>query len=492
MHADRMLRVLAQLSFALAPLGAASEPIDLNDPMPRSVLFQVESSTNPATVGQSFGGPSLPATYSASGGTGTLVIPVESHEALRGGLTPVPGSFTPIVISIDLATHAATSQPAGGQATDGGNLSFSWSLHALTTNGTAGFVGPNFTPPLLCTSQQQIDEFCQFYPPICGKTCIQVAGSAFDPASGKVNLVGGEDQSGCDGTVCQGPFTVFTLLGDLRLLEANQVPAVPWTASPLLALGLLAASAVALLRRRARAVLLLALALLPSAARALTPLDPSDPTPRSVLVELETSPNLATVGASFGPPQPATYSASGVTGTLLIPAASHQALRGVSSATAFVISIDLATGAATSQPTSGGSIIGPGQAAVFVQQALGTGTLAGFMDGQLGIPSFCTSQADVEAACQINPIPEVCNQICVVVPGAVFDPGSGKLNLVGAEQRQICGGTGCFGTHTAFSHYGDLRVSELTAVPALPWAATSLLARSLLAMTMWWTRRSTR
>jgi hypothetical protein len=243
MHADRMLRVLAQLSFALAPLGAASEPLDLNDPTPRSVLFQVESSTNPATVGQSYGGPSLPATYSASGGTGTLVIPVASHEALRGGLTPVPGSFTPILIQFDLATLAATSQPAGGQATDGGNLTFSWSLHALTTNGTAGFVGPNFTPPLLCTSQQQIDQFCQVYPPICGKTCIQVAGSAFDPASGKVNLVGGEDQSGCDGTICQGPFGVITLLGDLRISEAPAAPALPWPAVPVLALSLLAATA---------------------------------------------------------------------------------------------------------------------------------------------------------------------------------------------------------------------------------------------------------
>jgi hypothetical protein len=487
MHADRMLRVLAQLSFALVPLGAASEPLDLNDPTPRSVLFQVESSTNPATVGQSYG-PSLPATYSASGGTGTLVIPVESHEALRGGLTPVPGTFTPIVIQIDLATLAATSQPAGGQASDG-QLSFSFSLRALTTNGTVGFVGPNFTPPLVCTSQQQIDEFCQFFPPICGKTCIQVAGSPFDPGSGKVNLVGGEDQSGCDGTVCQGPFTVITLLGDLRLLEANQVPSLPWTAAPLLALGLLAASAIALFRRPTRAVLVLAL--VPTAARAFGPLDPSDPTPRGVLVELETSANLAMVGTSFGAPQPATYSASGGTGTLVIPAASHQALRGVGSATAFVISIDLATGAATSQPTNGGTLIGPGQAAVFAQQPLGTGTLAGFMDGQLGIPTFCTSQADVEAACQINPIPEVCNQICVVVPGAVFDPGSGKLNLVGAEQRQICGGTGCFGTHTAFSHYGDLRVSELTAVPALPWPAASLLALSLLTVASLWKRRTT-
>ena len=216
------------------------------------------------------------------------------------------------------------------------------------------------------------------------------------------------------------------------------------------------------------------------------PLDLNDPTPRGVLVEPEISSNLATVGQSFGAPLPATYSASGGTGTLVIPVASYETLRSGSltpvpgSFTALVISIDLATGSATSQPASGAVISGPGQAAVFTQQALGTDTLAGFMDGSTGVPIFCTSQADVEAACQINPIPEICNATCVVVPGAPFDPVSGKLNLVGAEQRQLCGGTGCFGAHTAFSHFGDLRLSESAAVPVLPPLLAAALA-SLLA-----------
>jgi hypothetical protein len=218
------------------------------------------------------------------------------------------------------------------------------------------------------------------------------------------------------------------------------------------------------------------------AARAASsePFDPSDPTPRGVLVQLENSSDLATVGQSFGAGVTASYTASGGTGTIVIPPASHAALRGVASAGAYVIYIDLATGAATSQPTSGGSPVGPGQLALFSQQALGTATLAGFMDGS-PTPLFCTSQADVVAACQANPIPEICNATCVLVPGASYDPVTGEINLVGGEQRQICGGTGCSGTHIAFAHAGDLRFSEGPGVPALPWPALVLLGLSLVA-----------
>lgn len=250
MRARTSLRI-GMLPLALAA-AAAAEPLDVNDPMPRDVLVQLESSSDPAAVGQSFG-PALPATYSASGGVGAFVIPVETHEAMRAFLPPVPGSFTPITIQIDLATHAASSQPAGGAMADG-PITFSFSLSALSTAATAGFVGPNFSPPLLCTSQQQIDDLCPVFPPICGKTCIFVSGSAYDPGTGKVNLVGGESQSGCDGAVCQGPFTLFSTAGDLRLLEANEVPALPWPAPALVALAMAAFAACALRMRPADAL----------------------------------------------------------------------------------------------------------------------------------------------------------------------------------------------------------------------------------------------
>jgi hypothetical protein len=231
------LRTLASAVLALAAATAHAEPLDLNDPTPRDVLFQVETSGNLATVGQSFG-PALPATYSASGGIGTLVIPISSHEALRAFLPPVPGSFTPIVIQIDLATHAATSQPAGGQMADG-PITFAFTQNALGTGTTGGFVGPTLAP-LFCISQQQVDNLCPIFPPICGQTCTLVPGSVYDPQSGELNLIGSETQSGCDGAVCQGPFDLFTQRGDLRLSEATEIPLLPAPAGALLFLCLLA------------------------------------------------------------------------------------------------------------------------------------------------------------------------------------------------------------------------------------------------------------
>lgn len=226
---------------ALAPAHAfAQTPLDVNDPTPRDVLVQLETSANLGVVGVTYG-PALPATYSASGGVGTLVIPVASHEAMRSGLPPIPGSFTPVVIHIDLTTLAASSEAASG-AQGQGQFGLSFTLNPLNTTGPAGFIGPTL-PPLFCTSQQQVDDLCPVFPPICGETCTLVPGSLYDPGTGKVNLVGSETQQGCDGAVCQGPFTYFTRFGDLRLLEADVVPALPWPTAMLLALLLLAAAA---------------------------------------------------------------------------------------------------------------------------------------------------------------------------------------------------------------------------------------------------------
>ena len=234
----RLARIAA---LALAPAAALAEPLDVLDPTPRSVLVEREISTDPATVGQSYG-PPVPATYSASGGTGTLVIPIESHQTLRGGpaIPPVPGSYTPIVISIDLATGAATSQPAAG-AHAGGGQTFSFAVNALSTSAPGGFVGPQF-PPLFCASQAEVDAQCPTFPPICGKTCFLVPGAAYDPLTGEINLVGSETQQGCDGTFCQGPFTMFSTQGDLRFSEGPDVPALPAPAAALLLVCLLAAT----------------------------------------------------------------------------------------------------------------------------------------------------------------------------------------------------------------------------------------------------------
>ena len=104
-----------------------------------------------------------------------------------------------------------------------GMLAFGFWQGPLGTATTAGFVGPA-TPPLFCTSQAQVDLLCQSVPLFCGKTCTLVPGSAYDPSSGRVNLVGPEHQSGCDGSVCQGPIEMFSGLGDLRLTDADPRP----------------------------------------------------------------------------------------------------------------------------------------------------------------------------------------------------------------------------------------------------------------------------
>ena len=221
-------------------------PLDVSDPTPRTVFVQIESSSNRATVGQTFG-PAFPATYSASGNTGTLTISIATHEQMRtDGFTPVPGTFTPLVFEIDRTTLQATSQVASG-ALGSGQAGFSFTQQVLGTTTTAGFMGPS-VPPLFCTSQAQVDQICMFVPSFCGQTCTIVPGSAYDPGTGEVNLVGRETQTGCDGGMCQGPFDFFTERGDLRLTEGAEVPVLPGLA-PLALFALLVAGGRALRRR---------------------------------------------------------------------------------------------------------------------------------------------------------------------------------------------------------------------------------------------------
>lgn len=234
--------------FALAALlgalpATAQAPLDVLDPTPRDVLLQFEISANLATVGQTFG-PTFPATYSVSGNTGTLVISTATHELIRsgGGWSPVPGSFTPIVFAIDLTTLEATSQPAGGQI-ESGPVTLAFTQNVLDTTALGGFMGPD-VPSFFCTSQQEVDDACLLVPIFCGQVCTIVPGSPYDPATGRVNLIGSETQTGCDGAVCSGPFDFFTAGGDLQLSEAPGVPAL----SPLGALTLAVLLAVAAAR----------------------------------------------------------------------------------------------------------------------------------------------------------------------------------------------------------------------------------------------------
>jgi hypothetical protein len=237
--------VRAALSTALAlPLLAsaahaqAGAPLDVSDPTPRTVLVQVETSTNFAIVGQTFG-PAFPASYAVSGNIATLTITAETHEQMRDGsfYMAVPGTFSPLVIEIDRTTLEATSEPAYGVLDVGFPISFTQQTLGTTTLG--GFVGPG-VGPLFCTSQQAIDDACQLWGQFCGLTCTLVPGDAYDPGSGRANLIGIETQTGCHGP-CQ-TFDYFTPQGDLRLTEAVQIPALPGLA-PLVLVGWLAAAA---------------------------------------------------------------------------------------------------------------------------------------------------------------------------------------------------------------------------------------------------------
>jgi hypothetical protein len=233
------------------PAGAAVVPLRIDDATQRPVYIQAENSSHLATVGQSFGS-AFPATYSASGGVGTLTVDPQTFSQLEPiGIAPVPGSFTPFVIQIDLATRHATSSTASGSYAGGGQ-SQSFTLHPLASNATLGFAGPS-VPPLPCVSQQQVDTWCQVVPIFCGQTCTLVPGSAYDASSGRVNLVGSETVSGCDGSFCQGPFDFFTGRGDLRLTEEFVPPVPALTQAGAITLAFLLATSVLVATHRRRA-----------------------------------------------------------------------------------------------------------------------------------------------------------------------------------------------------------------------------------------------
>ena len=212
-------RGLCFVPLLLASSAFAQQPLDILDPSPRDVLVEVENSADLSVVGLSFGPPHL-ASYSATGNVGTLVIPVASHEDMRSGfLTPVPGTFTPIVIQIDLTTLSATSQAASG-ILQNGNIGMAFTQNPLSTEATAGYIsGGDIPGPHFCTSQAEVDQACLTIPAFCSATCVLVPGALYDVGTGTVNLVGSEQQEGCDGAICSGPFFFFSERGDLRLTE---------------------------------------------------------------------------------------------------------------------------------------------------------------------------------------------------------------------------------------------------------------------------------
>ena len=247
-----MLRgVTIALLLAAPAASVAQAPLDVQDPTPRAVQVQLETS-GLGSVGQTFSTP-FPASWAVNGNVGTLTISAATHEAmLDGGFPPpVPGAFDPIVIEIDRTTLEATSQPASG-AFASPPVSTAFTQNALDTTALAGFMGPD-VDPFFCTSQLDVDQACMFAPQFCGQVCTVVPGSPFDTQTGRVNLVGSVSETACDGALCFGPFDFFSGRGDLRFSEAPPAPAVPllpgWGTS--LLAGLLGGIGSLSVRRRA-------------------------------------------------------------------------------------------------------------------------------------------------------------------------------------------------------------------------------------------------
>jgi hypothetical protein len=211
---------------------------------------------------------------------------------------------------------------------------------------------------------------------------------------------------------------------------------------------------------------------LPALAAA-EPLDVSDPTPRAIQIEFEISQSPTVIGQTWSAPFSATYSASGNTGTVVVSAAEYAAAIATKNldyfevitdwslvpgtATAFQVDIDLTTLEATAQTASYevSLDISPAQNGD-VTRMLSTTGLAGFgvHPSFPGFPFFCTAS-------------------CLIVPGAPYDPLTGRLNAVG---RDILDAPDV--DLQSFSRAGDLRLSEVAApaVPAVPVSGLLLLA----------------
>ena len=250
------IRLLVAL-FACAPASAslAMVPLDVQDPTPRTVLVERENSADRSVVGVSYG-PPVEATYSASGNVGTLVVPIPSHETLRSdtGFVAEPGTFTALTIEIDLTTLEATSQTASGTAVlgVGSTYGYAFTQNPLSSTGTIGYITGNafLISPSVCTSQAEVDALCALTPTYCGETCEFVSGTDYDTATGKLNLVGTEEQIVCPGG-CLLPALYFPDYGDLRFSETTEVvPSVGPIALVMLGGAVVASTRRFLLRAR--------------------------------------------------------------------------------------------------------------------------------------------------------------------------------------------------------------------------------------------------
>ena len=215
------------LGWALAPMLASAEPLDVFDPTQRPIRIEFEISANPGTIGQTWSAP-FEATYAASGNTGTVVVSAAAYASAiatqqldyvsaLAAWTLVSGSASELRLAIDLTTLQATAQPAHYSV----SLAISPPQDGVVTRNlaTTTVAGFAFLP-----SPAGFPFYCV--------PCVPVPGAPYDPVTGRLNAIGSDHLVSPDVNV-----TGFSRAGELRFSEVTEVPAL--SAGGLLALAAL-------------------------------------------------------------------------------------------------------------------------------------------------------------------------------------------------------------------------------------------------------------
>src|SRR5262249_20058447 len=156
------------------------------------------------------------------------------------------------------------------------------------------------------------------------------------------------------------------------------------------------------------------------------PLDLADPTPRQIRVEIDQElHDYAAIGGAYSLPIPASFTSDGTTATITVDGSAAAAFvtdyfNGAigtvpGSFSDYVITIDVASGAITSAHVSG--TLDTAIGAVPFDQTASSDAVAGFTIFPFmgfDFPLFCDSGAE-----------------CTIVPGAPYDPATGRANAVG-------------------------------------------------------------
>lgn len=159
----------------------------------------------------------MAATYRSDGVTGTVTVAPSAVEIAVTGLfpavTPIPGSFSPYVIHIDIASLQVTSASLSGMV-DAGSFGVLTLTQSGSSTATAGF-------RFITIGGQSLPQFCD-----TGADCTIVPGRPFAPTTGTINAVG---------RIAASPLGLefFNPFGDLRFSESPAQIAV----TPMLMFG---------------------------------------------------------------------------------------------------------------------------------------------------------------------------------------------------------------------------------------------------------------